>query len=121
MPSILKALVTAAPALLTLAMLGSPAQAAGTSGPDSCASGYVWREAIPSDHVCVTPQVRQQAAYDNSKAASRRNPNGPSVSNSCVGGYVWREAFQGDAVCVVPAVRQQARDDNAQAANRVAH
>ena len=24
-------------------------------GPDTCKQGYVWRDAIPGDHVCVVP------------------------------------------------------------------
>jgi hypothetical protein len=39
---------------------------------DTCLQGYVWREAVPGDHVCVTPETRTQAADDNSQAASRR-------------------------------------------------
>ncbi|MEH2393254.1 MAG: hypothetical protein V7K21_16915 [Nostoc sp.] len=27
-------------------------------GSDTCISGYVWREAFPGDHVCVTRAVR---------------------------------------------------------------
>jgi hypothetical protein len=42
------------------------------SNPDTCLQGYVWREAVPGDHVCVTPETRAQAAEDNSLAASRR-------------------------------------------------
>ena len=34
--------------------------------------GYVWRGAVPSDHVCVTGETRAQTAEDNSLAASRR-------------------------------------------------
>ena len=34
-------------------------------GQDTCEQGFVWREAVPNDHVCVTPQVRMQAAVDN--------------------------------------------------------
>jgi hypothetical protein len=30
-----------------------------------CVQGYVWRRAIPSDHVCVTPASRAQAQSDN--------------------------------------------------------
>ena len=71
----IKALVTAAPVLLTFSMLASSAQAAGDYGQDTCASGYVWREAIPSDHVCVTPQVRQQTAYDNFKGGQPPQPH----------------------------------------------
>ena len=44
------------------------------NGPDTCKQGYVWREAFPNDHVCVTPQTRQQTQDDNSQAAQRREP-----------------------------------------------
>ncbi|WP_425146243.1 hypothetical protein [Deinococcus sp.] len=87
-------------------------------GPDTCMQGYVWRETIASDHVCVTPDVRRQAVSDNAQAAARRNPLGGYGSNTCANGYVWREAFQGDAVCVTPDIRQQTRDDSAQASAR---
>lgn len=39
--------------------------------PDACVQGYVWREAVSQDHVCVTPGTRNQAAYDNSEAQQR--------------------------------------------------
>jgi hypothetical protein len=85
-----------------------------------CVQGYVWREARPSDHVCVTGAVRSQASQDNAQAASRRNPNGgPFGPDTCLQGFVWREAFTGDHVCVVPAVRSQAVDDNQHAAERI--
>ncbi|MFN8635828.1 MAG: hypothetical protein U0893_18420 [Chloroflexota bacterium] len=123
-----------ASAALGLTILGTaalPAAAAGLDvsagatvqgayGPDTCINGYVWREAIPSDHVCVTPATRSQTAYDNSQAVYRRDPNGAYGSNTCVNGYVWREAFVGDAVCVTPATRSQAKYDNSQAPYRVA-
>jgi hypothetical protein len=79
--------------------------AAAQFGPDTCRQGYVWRETIPSDHVCVTPSSRTTASQENAQAPSRRNPTGPSGSNSCISGYVWREAFAGDRVCVTPARR----------------
>jgi hypothetical protein len=87
-------------------------------GPDTCKQGYVWREAIPSDHVCVTPATRSQTAFDNSQAGSRRNPTGPFGSDTCKQGYVWREAFLNDHVCVTPDTRSQAASDNSQAASR---
>ena len=88
---------------------------------DWCIQGYVWREAVPSDHVCVTPPTRDQTAYDNSQAAARRDPNGgPYGPDTCLNGYVWREAFTSDHVCVTPATRSQAAYDNSQAAYRVA-
>jgi hypothetical protein len=90
-----------------------------SSGPGTCAQGFVWREAVPSDHVCVTPQVRDQTRTENAQAASRRNPTGgPYGPDTCAQGYVWREAFQGDHVCVVPESRGQAAQDNASAAGR---
>ena len=49
----------------------------GPFGPDTCVSGYVWREAYPNDHVCVLPATRTQAGSDNSQAAGRvARPNG---------------------------------------------
>jgi hypothetical protein len=94
-------------------------------GPDTCLVGYVWRQAYSSsDHVCVAPATRAQAAYDNSQAAFRVNPNGPYGPDTCVNGYVWREADAGidyivtDHVCVTPATRAQAAYDNSQAASR---
>ncbi|WP_432932695.1 hypothetical protein ACQPZZ_15625 [Microbispora sp. CA-135349] len=102
--------LTALPAVATSA-------SAADYGPDTCVSGYVWREARPSDHVCVTPAVRTQTAKDNSVRFSRWT-NGAYGPHTCVTGYVWREAFTGDDVCVTPAVRQQVRNDNAAAAGR---
>src|ERR1043166_9973899 len=43
-------------------------------GPDTCKSGFVWREAYPGDHVCVEPQKRSEAAEDNRLDASPRPP-----------------------------------------------
>lgn len=84
-----------------------------TYGRGTCARGYVWREAIPSDHVCVPPQVRDDTRRDNAQAATRRNPaGGPYGPDTCLSGFVWREAYQGDHVCVTPRVRSQAAQDN---------
>ena len=70
-------------------------------GPDTCKQGFVWREAQPSDHVCVTPDIRTQTAQENSFAAARREPNGGAYGpDTCLVGFVWREAFSGDqCVC----------------------
>lgn len=35
---------------------------------DGCRYPFVWREPFPSDHVCVTPDIRAQAARDNAAA-----------------------------------------------------
>ena len=92
----------------------------GPYGPDTCMSGYVWREAIPSDHACVTPDQRDQVAADNAAAGSRRNPTGAYGSDTCMSGYVWREAFPNDHVCVTPNERSRVAEDNSQAKNRIA-
>jgi hypothetical protein len=88
-------------------------------GVDTCVQGFVWREAFPEDHVCVTPQIRTQAANDNAQAGARRSPNGgPFGPATCKQGFVWREARVGDLVCVPPATRSQAAADNAAASAR---
>lgn len=90
-------------------------------GPDTCRQGYVWREAFPGDHVCVTPAVRSQAALDNNQASAHKMPGGgPYGPDTCRQGYVWREARPGDHVCVTPETRAQTASDNRQAANRLA-
>lgn len=90
------------------------------SGPDTCLQGFVWRDAFRGDHVCVTPDVRNQAAADNNLAASRREPNGgPFGRDTCRQGFVWREAGPRDHVCVVPETRAQARNDNAAKCTRL--
>ena len=81
-----------------------------------CPQGYVWREASPSDHVCVTPLQRTRAASQNATAAAHVDQTNQTYgSNTCVSGYVWREAYTGDVVCVLPAERDAARNENAQA------
>ncbi len=88
-------------------------------GPDTCKQGFVWREAVPSDHVCVTPLVRAQTAADNQLAPSRRSPvGGPYGPDTCIQGYVWRDAFANDHVCVTGQTRSEAAADNAQASSR---
>jgi hypothetical protein len=111
--------LAAAVAGLTLAAVAAPALGAGDYGPDTCLNGYVWREAIPADHVCVTPLVRMQTAQENDLAGAHRSPTGgPYGPDTCLSGYVWREAYPGDHVCVLSPRRQQARTDNAHAAER---
>ena len=92
-----------------------------TYGPDTCIRGFVWRDAAPNDHICVRPEAREQARIDNSRAATRRNPNGGAYGpNTCLAGYVWRDAFPGDVVCVAPETRAQTNRDNSQANERKA-
>ena len=81
-------------------------------GPDTCKQGYVWRDAIPGDHVCVRPSRRSAAAHENAIAGSRVDPTGPYGPNSCKPGFVWREAYPGDVVCVTGARRTQVHHEN---------
>lgn len=107
-------------ALLLVALIGlaaSTTQAA--PHPDTCLEGYVWREAYPDDHVCVTPATREQAATDNRLAVTRREPQGGAYGpDTCKPGFVWREARSGDHVCVAPVVREQTARDNSLAHTR---
>jgi serine/threonine protein kinase len=89
---------------------------------DACASGFVWRMASPTDHVCVTPLERSAAAVQNALAASRRSPTGgPYGPNTCRSGFVWREAFTGDVVCVTQVERTTALTQNSLGPSRRAH
>ncbi|MCB9994240.1 MAG: SH3 domain-containing protein [Hyphomicrobiaceae bacterium] len=81
-------------------------------GPDTCKQGYVWREAHPQDHVCVTPQSRTLVAQENANAGLYVDPNGAYGPNSCKQGFVWREAYQGDVVCVTPQRRADVHQEN---------
>ena len=85
-------------------------------GPDTCRTGYVWREAQPFDRVCVRPASRTRALQENALAFTRIDPLGAYGPFSCVAGYVWREAYPGDAVCVTPARRTAVSRENAEAA-----
>jgi hypothetical protein len=104
--------------LLAAAFAPAPAALADdfAYGPDTCRTGYVWREAQPFDRVCVVPASRTRAAQENLTAFSRIDPAGAYGPFSCIAGYVWREAFPGDAVCVTPARRTAVARENAQAA-----
>jgi hypothetical protein len=111
--------IAAAAAALIPALSAVPASAAGSHGPLTCLDGFVWRQATPRDHVCVTPEVRAQTARDNALAAVRRSSTSGSFGpDMCVAGYVWREALPGDRVCVTPATWQQVHDDNLTAGAR---
>lgn len=106
-------------AAAVLAGASVPASAAGDHGPLTCLDGYVWRQATPQDHVCVTPGVRTQTATDNRLAPSRRSAApGAFGPDLCGPGYVWREAVPGDRVCVTPVTWQQVREDNLTAGAR---
>jgi hypothetical protein len=99
---------------------GGTATSAPPQDKDACKSGFVWRQAVPADHVCVTQAVQSQTASDNRQAARRSPTGGPYGPDTCLQGYVWRDAVANDHVCVSLETRSQAAADNAQAANRKA-
>lgn len=73
-----------------------------------CKTGFVWREASATDHVCVPPERRSEVSNENTNAERE----------ACKPGHVWREAFAGDHVCVTPQSRSLAAVENTQAAVR---
>jgi hypothetical protein len=81
-------LAAAAAAAVLVVVSSSTASAAGDYGKDTCLEGYVWRQTISSDHVCVTPAVRDQVQADNAADAQRRG-----LFGLCRTGYVWRGAM----------------------------
>jgi beta-lactam-binding protein with PASTA domain len=85
---------------------------------DNCLRGFVWRKAYHGDQVCVTPEVRDQAARDNREAASHAGPYRPGRGN-CEEGYRWRLANRKDQVCVPDKTWEQTQDDNKSAPSRV--
>ncbi|WP_156171394.1 hypothetical protein [Dyella japonica] len=108
-------------ALLACGSLAVSSRVHAAQATDACKQGYVWREAFHGDHVCVKPDVRDQAVVDNRDGPTRRQPGGgPYGQDTCRSGYVWREANPRDHVCVKPEIRDQAATDNRDAHNRVA-
>jgi len=105
--------------------IGTTQQPLGTAKPTSkpakgtCITGFVWREARPSDHVCVRPKTREDVA-DQNKTRAKRWTQGSYGPQTCVQGYVWREAYAGDKVCVTPEFREQTKEDNRAAVKRLA-
>lgn len=45
-------------------------------GSDTCLTGFVWREASPSDHVCVEPDIRTRVAEQNADPTAHRASTG---------------------------------------------
>lgn len=100
-----------------LGAAGSRAASAPVSrmgGSDTCKQGFVWREAVKSDHVCVSPETRARTRAENGTGGVRTVPG----SDTCKQGYVWREAVPTDHVCVTPQSRAAAAEDNRRAAER---
>jgi hypothetical protein len=105
---------------LAFAAIVATVPAPAVAQPDTCVSGFVWREARNGDTVCVTPDMRATIAQQNSTPGANKDPNAGSGPQSCSQGYVWREAFNGDTICVTPDFRAQVLADNGAAASRVA-
>ncbi|HYM16995.1 MAG TPA: hypothetical protein VEU06_00405 [Micropepsaceae bacterium] len=109
----LAAVVGAVPGLWDAIRGASPAH----TDVQNCAPGYVWREAIPDDHVCVSLEAHLRTAQDNLLAGSRRDPRGGEYgADQCLSGFVWREAFVDDRVCVLPGTRDLVELENKEGA-----
>jgi hypothetical protein len=78
----------------------------------TCLRGFVWRHANNADMVCVTTQIRDHVAQQNSFGPSRQS------SGMCLPGFVPRGANAADNVCATPADRAQAGLDNLLAPSR---
>lgn len=83
-----------------------------------CVVGFVWREAAPSDFVCVPGAERDETREENRLGPSRRAGSGSFGPDTCIQGFVWREAFTGDRVCVESTSRTRARRSNELAVER---
>jgi hypothetical protein len=83
---------------------------------NGCKAGYVPREAVADDNVCVTSAQHKQVLADNATASSRLRGSG----DQCIPGYVWREAVKGDHVCVTHEVRAETKEENEQSASHTA-
>jgi hypothetical protein len=94
---------------IEVAALGVPSDL----NPETCAEGFVWREATPEDKVCVTRRRREAVASAN--ASGRR-------MRTCPSGQVHRLAASrpgdSDILCVSPAERALVREENAAAYSR---
>lgn len=110
-------------AVATAVLAGAVSTAAFAFGwPDDrpvCVPGYVWREAVPGDHVCVERGAWEQARLDNARMAERREPGGGEYGpDTCRTGWVWREATPEDHACVSEEVRTRTWVDNGKAQSR---
>lgn len=95
------------------AMGGLPPGPLGQSlpfGPETCKSGYVWRQGGEADLVCVTPESRARALDDNAKVTAL--PTAAGARTDCGSSLVLRAAFDGDIVCVDPATHAETLQEN---------
>ena len=113
------AIATLVAALGGFSKSSAPPQANANALADGCVPPYVWRLAVPSDHVYVSEDSRQRTEQENQQADRRRQVNGGNFGvDTCQTGYVWREAFEGDTVCVSPDRRAEIKQENVLGAER---
>jgi hypothetical protein len=101
-------------AVAMTAFAARPPQAA-AAVPNTCENGFVWREAVGGDLVCVTTQSRSTARAENQAGPGNTLPG----SIFCRNGFVWRESRPSDLVCVAPAARDRVRAENRAAIHNV--
>jgi hypothetical protein len=89
-----------------------------TSGVPGCKSGFTWRLAQPTDHVCAPEASKARVAAENQTGPSLVDPKGAYGPTSCKQGFVWRDAFDGDHVCISPSARDAAAEENHLAPSR---
>jgi hypothetical protein len=86
-------------------------------GADACLSGFAWRLADSTDHVCVTADRAKQTQLENMVASAHVVPG---TADTCKQNFVWRQADSADHVCVQPASRDAAQWDNKLRPSRMA-
>ncbi|MET8989446.1 hypothetical protein ABZW49_28695 [Nonomuraea wenchangensis] len=85
-----------------------------TDMPGKCVAGYVFRDAVPGDRVCVTSATRDQAAADNADAGNWEDEYGRCILNR-----TYRKVVPHDTVCVTQRTALQVISDNKNAAGRI--
>jgi hypothetical protein len=86
-------------------------------GRDTCLTGFVWRLADPTDHVCVTTAQYGSTQLENKIAQAHTVPG---TVDTCKQGYRWRLADATDHVCVLASSYIQAQWDNKLRLSRLA-
>jgi len=84
---------------------------------DTCLTGFVWRLADPSDHVCVTRAQFHLTRGENKVAFTHTVRR---TTDTCKQNYVWRLADPTDHICVQQSSYDQAQWDNKLALSRLA-
>jgi hypothetical protein len=105
---------SAAPSAYPIRTTGKVAGSTSTLGNSAgCPQGLFWREASPTDHVCVNAGQHLLTLQENKAGPSHISQTDHTFGpNTCAQGYVWRAAFNGDAVCVTPQQRDEAAAEN---------